>query len=179
MGESCAGLVRIGVGASTAHGSPMTSSNYVQSLITITAGDLAPGDLVFYNANVSWRVEGTAVVGKSIDVSFDCEQSLLVPADVGVGGVHRFRQSTLLLVMRDSTAQTPDVPVTIAADDLVVGDIIHYTASESWRVTGFDVVGKSLDTDFVTVRSESDPAAVGATGAHRFRRATNLLVSRS
>ena len=157
----------------------MTSSNPVQSLITITAGDLTNGDLVFYNANVSWRVEGTSANGKSIDVTFDCEQSLLVPADVGVGGEHRFRQATLLLVMRDSTFQSPDVPVTITADDLAVGDIIHYTASESWRVTGFDVVGKSLDTDFVSVRSESDPGNVGALGAHRFRRATNLLVSRS
>jgi hypothetical protein len=163
---------------------PQTSAG-TPTLITVPAANLTRGDLLHYNAHEAWRVEGLSLFGKSVDVTFVyelCEAG--ATGRVGEVGEHRFRQSTNVLVLRTlKNAKVPavevDVPVTVSADDLIIGDVVHYNAAESWRVTALDVVGKSLDTDFTWVRSELDPGRVGVFGSHRFRRSTKLLVTRA
>lgn len=68
--------------------------------------------------------------------------------------------------------------ITVAANDIARGDLLHYNASTAWRVEGVSHVGKSIDVTFVCERSELEPAAVGVPGDHRFRQTTNVLVLR-
>jgi hypothetical protein len=149
-----------------------------ETLISITAGSIEHGDLVHYTAGVAWRVEGVSTIGKSIDVDYVCEQDEVTPENVGVAGVHRFRQSTNLHVLRRLVTSSGPTPETLPAGDLNVGDELHYTPLESWSVTGLNIVGKSIDVDFVYTASGDGKVRIGLPGEHRFRQSTKLLVTR-
>jgi hypothetical protein len=70
----------------------------------------------------------------------------------------------------------PDM--TIVASDLQEGDVVHYNAQVSWRITALSRTGKSVNATFVFERCEFAPERVGRMADHRFKMTTELNVTR-
>lgn len=68
--------------------------------------------------------------------------------------------------------------ITIPARDLQEGDVVHYNAQVSWRITALSHGARTVTTKFVFERCEFSPERVGKAADHRFKATTELNVTR-
>lgn len=157
---------------------PQTEEPDSEYLLTVKAADeVLPGEIVLYTAGVWWFIDEAAPVGKSVDVTYTVIQDAADPDGMNTAGVHRFRASTLLLTITADGNGFASPPVTVDAGSFSPGEVVHYSARQSWLVEAATENGKSIDTEYTVVRDHDDPAVVGTRGEHRFRASTLALIS--